>query len=65
MTIITIVTSTIFIKKVYIFVFAKLIIDVKIWHRRLIYVNYKNVLINAKKIIDMENVIDFILKMIC
>ena len=65
MTIITVVTLTIFVKEVYIFAFAKFIVDLKIWHRRLIHINYRNVLINAKKIINMKNVIDFILKMIC
>ena len=61
----SIFASTTFIKKIYIFVFAKFIIDVKIWHRRLIHINYKNVLINAKKIINMKNVINLILKTIC
>ena len=65
MMITAVVTSIIFIKEVYIFAFAKLITDVKIWHCCLIYVNYKNVLINAKKVIDMKNVIDLISKMIC
>ena len=65
MTITTVVTSIIFIKKIYIFAFAKFIVDLKIWHRRLIYINYKNVLINIKKIIDMKNIIDFISETIC
>ena len=56
--------SSIFVKEIYVFAFAKFINNVKIWHRRLIHVSYKNVLINAKKIIDMENVIDFISEMI-
>ena len=53
------------VKETYIFAFAKPIIDVKIWHRRLVHVSYKNVLANAKKIIDMENVIDLIPETIC
>ena len=57
--------SATFVKKIYIFAFAKLIIDVKVWHRRLIHVSYRNVLVNAKKVIDMENVIDFISETIC
>ena len=65
MTITAVMTLVIFVKEVYIFAFAKLIIDVRIWHRHLIYVNYKNVLINVKKIIDMKNVIDLISETIC
>ena len=64
-TITAVVTSVIFVKEIYIFAFAKLIIDVKVWHRRLIHVSYRNVLINAEKIIDMKNVIDFISETIC
>ena len=60
MTITTVVTSAILVKKTYIFAFAKFTADLKIWHRCLIHTNYKNVLVNAKKIIDMKNVIDFI-----
>ena len=65
MMITTVVTSAIFVKEIYIFAFAKFIVDLKIWHRRLIYINYRNVLINAKKIIDMKNVIDLISETIC
>ena len=65
MTITTVAISVIFVKEVYIFAFAKFITDVKVWHRRLIHANYKNVLINAKKVIDMKNVIDFISETIC
>ena len=64
-TITAVVISIIFIKEIYIFAFAKFITDVKIWHRRLIHVSYKNVLINAKKIIDMKNVIDLISETVC
>ena len=64
-TITAVATSAIFVKEIYIFAFAKLIADLKIWHRRLIHISYRNVLINAKKIIDMKNVIDFISKTIC
>ena len=63
-TITTVVTWTIFIKEIYIFAFAKFIIILKIWHRRLIHIYYKNVLINAKRIIDIKNVISFISKII-
>ena len=65
MTTTAITTSIISVKKTYIFAFAKLITDVKIWHRCLIHVNYKNILINAKKIIDMKNVIDLISETVC
>ena len=65
MTITAVVTSAILVKKVYTFAFAKLTADLKIWHRRLIHINYRNVLINAKKIIDMKNVIDLISETIC
>ena len=65
MTITIIITSIIFVKEIYIFASAKFIIDLKVWHHRLIYINYKNILINAKKIINIKNVINFILKMIC
>ena len=58
-------SSTTLVKKIYNFAFAKLIRDLKVWYRRLIHFSYKNVLINAKKIIGMKNVIDFISKTIC
>ena len=64
-TITAVATSTIFVKEAYIFAFAKLIADLKIWHRRLIHISYRNVLFNAKKIIDMKNVIDLISETIC
>ena len=65
MTINVAISSATFVKKVYIFAFAKLIRDLKVWHCRLIHFNYKNVLVNAKKIINMKNVINFISKTIC
>ena len=65
MTITAVATSAIFVEEVYIFAFAKLTADLKVWHRRLIHISYRNVLINAKKIIDMKNVIDLISETIC
>ena len=65
MTTTAVATSAIFVKKVYIFAFAKSTVNLKIWHRRLIHISYRNVLVNAKKIIDMKNVIDFISETIC
>ena len=59
------ISSLTFVKKVYIFAFAKLIEDLKVSYRRLIHFSYKNVLINAKKIINMKNVIDFMSETIC
>ena len=65
MTINAATSSATLVREVYIFVFAKLTEDLKIWHRRLIHFSYRNVLVNAKKIIDMKNVIDFISETIC
>ena len=37
-----------------IFKITKKIIDIKIWHRRLMHLNYNNVLFNSKQIIDIK-----------
>ena len=58
-------SSATFVEKVYIFAFAKLIEDLKVWHRRLIHSSYRNVLVNAKKVIDMKNVIGLISETVC
>lgn len=39
-----------------IFKIAKPTTDLKIWHSRLVYLSYRNVVANAKKIISMERV---------
>ena len=58
-------TSSATFKKIYIFAFAKPIEDLKVWYRRLIHSSYKNVLVNAKKVINMKNVIDLISETVC
>ena len=53
------------VEEAYIFAFAKPTTDVKVWHRRLVHASYRNVLANAKKVIDMENVTDPIPETVC
>ena len=39
-----------------IFAFSKSTIDIKIWHRRLVHLEYRNVMINSKKVISMKSI---------
>ena len=60
-----IVTSIVHVSKAFIFAFSKSIIDLKIWHKRLIHSKYRNVIANFNKIIDMKEVKDFVSNMFC
>ena len=60
-----IVIFAIFVSKTYVFAFIKFIIDLKIWHRRLIYSKYRNVIANFNKIIDIKKVKNFVSNAFC
>ena len=55
----------IFVSKTYVFAFTKFIIDLKTWHRRLIYSKYRNVIANFNKIVDMKKVKIFLSNAFC
>ena len=60
-----ILSMNMIMSKIFINVFKKSTISLFIWHRRLIHLNYRNVIINVNKIIDMKNVIEFISNVLC
>ena len=60
-----VVIFAILVSEAYVFAFIKSTIDLKTWHRRLVHSEYRNVIVNSSKIIDMEKVKDSVSNALC